>query len=66
MTEEEIKLPCAGVELKKPARGVDEESSLAPGLIKFRGPSEPAAVTRARRRTRVEAYFAAMEDLWDE
>ena len=66
MQNEEIKLTCNGVNFEKEGKDVDAENILAPGLIKIREPSEKTAIRIARRRSKLDAYFAAMEDMWEE
>ena len=65
MREEEIKLTCNSVEFEKETKDVGKENILAPGLLKNKEPSEKTAV-RKTRHTKMDTYFAAMEDMWDE
>jgi hypothetical protein len=66
MREEEIKLACNRGNFEKDGKDVDAENILAPGLIKIREPSEKTTVRIVRRRSKAEAYFAAMEDMREE
>ena len=66
MGEEVIKLTCNGVKLEKETIDGDKEYLLAPGLINTREPSEKSVVRIATRRSKAEAYFAAMESIWEE
>jgi hypothetical protein len=66
MRKEEIELTDNDVNFEKEGKDVDAENMLAPGLIKIREPSEKTAFRIARRRSKLDAYFAAMEDMWEE